>query len=512
MKVLNKFFQNKYAWIVIYSIAIGIPFLIAFKNIVQGAIPFWYDPARDFIQALESFHKPTLHGPPSGIPGIFYGPQWIWLISFGLLFSHDPRVVVFIIQTIPYLLIAPLLLLSMASLAPKKVLIVMWVFFALNFAQVYATFPWNPHMAAFLFFLLIFLTLKINEQKFVRRDFILMGLCGFIAGTILNVHISFGIGLTVGTIIYLLIDAILSVRRNKKLLRERFILLLCFAAGFATTLVPYFLFEIRHGFNQTQTLIATLTAGKSVVTVTGLTRDEIVSGFFNPILTLFKIPLSVFIGLAILAVAEIAFSWKKKKLALTTAERKVGLLIICITLSILTIYLLTKNPVWSYHFIALEVLFLFGSILVLKRTKIAFILVALWSIVVLVMHTVTFIESFSYNPLNLPNLISKEYIVDLIEKDAGDTPYGLFAYSPSIYIYEYAYLFSERTNKEVSFDPGSNRSYDKIVYLIIPEGEPGAIADFINFRTPEKDYGTIKSWSILDGTKILKRQLLNDKL
>lgn len=510
MKVINKFFQNKYVWIIIYTIAIGIPLLIAFKNIVQGAIPFWYDPARDFIQALESFHKPTLHGPPSGIPGIFYGPQWIWLISFGLLFSHDPRVVVFIIQTIPYLLIAPLIFLSMTSLAPKRVLIVVWVFFALNFAQVYATFPWNPHIAAFLFFVLLFLIIKVKEQKFVRRDFILVGICGFVAGTILNVHISFGLGLTVGTTIYLLIDSILVIRQNKKFWKERLILLAFFAAGFAATLMPYLLFEIRHGFNQTQTLITTLTAGKSVVTVTGLTRDEIISGFFNPILTLFQIPFLAFMGLLALCAAEIALSLRKKKIVLNSAEKKIGLLVICITFSILTIYLVTKNPVWSYHFIALEVLFMFGSILILKRTKIAFVLVALWSIVVIFTHTVKFVGSFSYDPLNLPNLVSKEYVVDLIEKDAGDTPYAVYAYSPSIYIYEYAYLFSERTNKKVSFDPGSKRSYERIVYLIIPEGDPGAIADFINFRTPEKDYGTIKSWSILDGTKILKRQLMSN--
>lgn len=507
MKDLSKLFQNKYIWITIYLLAIGIPFIIGLRSIMLGSFPFWYDPARDFLLALGNIEKLTLIGPTSGIPGIFYGPHWIWLISFGLLFSHDPRVVIFIIQTIPYLLIVPLLLMSMPKLADRKVFVVLWIFFVLSFGLNYGTFPWNPHIAPFLFILLLFLLTKIRSKHLLRSDFLFMGVCGAIAGTLLNVHISFGIGLTVGLIIYLLIDLLVTTINNKGSLRERVMLLICFGIGFGLSLVPFLVFEQRHGFKQVQTIITTLTAGQSVVSVQGLGKFEIIKGFFGRILALFQLPLAAFLGIIGVAIVEIYISIRNKKLSISFEEKKLLLLLFCISTSVLTIYLASKNPVWSYHFIAVEVLFVFISVLILKRTHYAFMIVAIWSVVVLFTQTGTFAKSFWDDPLRVSSLVNKEYIVNLIKNDAKNEPYDIFAYSPSIYIYEYAYLFNYLAEKEVSYDPGSKRSDSDLVYLILPPGSGAATEDFISFRTPEKDYRTTKSWLIPDGTKVLKREI-----
>ena len=75
------FVQKKLFYSLAFSLFFLFPLFLSLKNIIQGNIPFWFDNARDFLLALGNLEKPTLIGPPTGIPGVFYGPYWIWLLS-----------------------------------------------------------------------------------------------------------------------------------------------------------------------------------------------------------------------------------------------------------------------------------------------------------------------------------------------------------------------------------------------------------------------------------------------
>src|SRR6187551_3411896 len=81
---------------------------VQLHNVFSASIPFWYDPARDMLMGWDNLHKFTLIGPTTGIPGLFYGPYWIWMLSLGELFSKDPRIVILIVATLPYLILFPL--------------------------------------------------------------------------------------------------------------------------------------------------------------------------------------------------------------------------------------------------------------------------------------------------------------------------------------------------------------------------------------------------------------------
>src|SRR5690349_8799468 len=91
--------------LIVFSIL--LPLATSLHLLLLG-VNFWYDPARDLMSAWDNLSKLTLIGPTSGIPGLFYGPYWIWLLSFGLLFSKNPGIVTFIVATIPYLILFPL--------------------------------------------------------------------------------------------------------------------------------------------------------------------------------------------------------------------------------------------------------------------------------------------------------------------------------------------------------------------------------------------------------------------
>jgi len=105
------------------------------------------------------------------------------------------------------------------------------------------------------------------------------------------------------------------------------------------------------------------------------------------------------------------------------------------------------------------------------------------------------------------SLAAKEYMVKTISNDAKGKEYTVYAYSPSIYIYEYSYLFRWLTGKEIPYDPALIRP-GKEVYLILPQDKKAVLNDFINYRTPVKLYQTVKTWTIPNGTLILKRSCI----
>src|SRR3989344_163041 len=124
--------------LVLYLVSIILPFIIALHSISVGNIPFWYDPARDFLLGQDNIKKLTLIGPTSGIPGIFYGPYWIWLISLGQLVSKDPRVVVFLILAIPYMVIFPFVLFRFKKIFGISTIIILWLYFSFSSGLYYS--------------------------------------------------------------------------------------------------------------------------------------------------------------------------------------------------------------------------------------------------------------------------------------------------------------------------------------------------------------------------------------
>ena len=98
-----------------YSVRLLLIFSIIFvfyltvRALYFGAFAFWFDPARDLALGLANLKKISLIGHPSGgLPGLFYGPYYIWFISFAELFNKDPRWIWFFFAAVPYFTLFPL--------------------------------------------------------------------------------------------------------------------------------------------------------------------------------------------------------------------------------------------------------------------------------------------------------------------------------------------------------------------------------------------------------------------
>jgi hypothetical protein len=129
-----------------------------------------------------------------------------------------------------------------------------------------------------------------------------------------------------------------------------------------------------------------------------------------------------------------------------------------------------------------------------------------WIFVLILMQALKFFGNYQTSILATDSLAAKEYAVKIISKDANGKTYSVYVYSPSIYTYEYSYLFRWLVKKDVPYDPNLI-GRQKDVYLIVPQVNKSVFDDFINYRTPQKLYKTVRTWSVPNGTVVLKRSL-----
>lgn len=248
----------------IFFLVIILPFIISIKPIIGGHIAFWYDPARDLLLAWDNLRKPTLIGPPTGIPGIFYGPYWIWILSMGLLVSKDPRVVVFVTQMMPYFIIMPYILYRLSSAVfNRRISVILWLLFIFAFSS-YSFQIWNPHLAPLIFLMYVYVftstDLTLVKLKKSHKFF----LSGILLGLLLNFHLSFGTAILLASVLHLVLTLILQLVKKKHdlllSLRNWFIAQGLFFTGLVIALSPILLFEYRHGFNQIKAFMYTFSS------------------------------------------------------------------------------------------------------------------------------------------------------------------------------------------------------------------------------------------------------------
>lgn len=494
----------------LFLFSILLPLCIALHTVFSGDIAFWYDNARDLLLAWDNLSKPTLIGPTSGIPGFFYGPYWIWLLSIGIFFSKDPRAAVIIAGIIPYFLIFPFVLYQFSKLFGLWTVTLMWLFFIFSMGMGYATILWNPHLAPLLLLILLYLLLFIPAKHSAHRRIRIL-FAGIISGLLSNFHISLGAGVIVGVLIFFIIefarnrDISVPIGANRFV---EFIITICvYVFGINLTLIPFFIFEIRHGFTQLNTIFQALSSYGGVVTINGLSRNEIIQQFFSKLGELTY--LNMYLAVCCLFVGTYIILRRKNQRIFSEYESRLVALLLSISSGILIIYLSAKNPVWNYHFFGVEIFFLFLIGVIIHRNIYLRISVSIWLIIIIGMSVFTYLDRLSRDIYASPSLVTKEYIVDTIRKDAKDKNYTVISLNPSIYQFDYSYLFRWRHKKTVQYDPNMTQSDEKIIYLIIPQIEDSKKNDFIMSKTPTDKYKTLHLWSIPDGTIILRREKIH---
>jgi hypothetical protein len=487
-------------------LAIVIPFTLSLVQILSINLTLWYDNSRDLLSAWDNLTKVTLIGPTSGIPGIFYGPYWIWLLSLGLFFSKNPLIVTIITATIPYFILFPLIWFNLKKFFDITSLTTCWLLFIFSSGMSYATRLWNLYPAPLITLAVIYFIAQADFNDLTKKQAGFGLVIGFLTGLLINFDISFGIAFLAGVIIFLIADSGISFfqsikKLKKKIMTTRLSILGFIILGFGIAFLPTVLFEIRHGFHQTQTLLHTLSKYGAVVTVTGMNKSQILITFLKTFGALLYLP-AFFAGILLfLLIGTCSYFIYKQKIKLGKSDKRILLLISSLFLGNLFIYLTAKNPVWDYHFVGVDILFLL--LLTFFSTKLSLFRKGLliYAIITVVISVGTYIINFHKQASYFEQ---QENVVKIITHDAGSQKYIVFAYNSSIYSYDFSFLFRWIANKDVPYDPGLIKQSGKLIYLIVPMKIDSRVQDFIHFRSQPAKYKEVKIWKTESAFEVIK--------
>ncbi|MBI2029504.1 hypothetical protein HYT02_03760 [Candidatus Gottesmanbacteria bacterium] len=498
--------------IILLVILLGFPIYFPLKMLAAGAIPHWHDTAWGLLLGLENLQKIRLIGYEGGIPGIFYGPHWSWLVALVQIFNKDPIVIAFFVLVLPYFILVPYLLYRFKPIFGGLSVIILWLLYILAYYP-NTVHLWHVNLAPIIFLGIFCSVVAINWDKEFKRNLISFFVLGILSGLLTQLHMSFGSIIFIGVVTYLLLNIFIFFNKKRKLkifFTNLVYIFLPFLIGVSTASLPFILFELRHGFGQTKRIIYVLTQSflynSAVVGQVGLSDIQILEQFFLLPKNLFQVPGQLAYLWIFIVVFLVLYGFLTNKFSWTKAEKQLISFIVICSGMLLFVFLSSKNPIWNYQFIGAEIIFLLLTGVIISKFPFFKVLLFIW---VIYLSVATIHRSFNepkIDPLTIQTLYTKKYILDFIYKDAQGKPFSVFVYAPSIYTFDYDYLFKWLGEDKYHYIPQENQN---ITYLIIPDASTLIREDFINYKTPDSEFKTSNSWEIGGQTLIVKREKLS---
>ncbi len=446
-----------------------------------NSFAFTYDVGRDMLALsnIVHLHKIPLIGATTGLPGIFYGPWWYYLLTpFFLIFSGNPQGIALTMGLIGVLTIIFGFILgrklggNFLGLTLAALISVSGNLISLS-AQI-----WNPNIAPlFIIFILLVLFKIYKKEKGDKSKYYF--LLGLLLAFNIDLEIVFGLLLSIGIIISVAIV-------KKRLITLKNIIFFVF--GGLIIFSPRILFELRHQFLMTKSFIGFFSGGgSSSISKTPeilLNRASILFAQFNSTLALDNRLLGFVIFIFI--VLCLIFLYKKANKDIrnfvTTS------LIVVIIFLMGTIFF--SHDIWPHYLVGLPVFYilLFGISIYLLRILTSIYLSILMVLAVFIINL---------NPITVYNSVTKPLwtgdasvyrnqlaVIDYVYNEANGKNFKYVVYTPPVYDYTYRYLFMWYGPKKYHYSPSvqSNLAY----FILEPDYQnPQRLTDWLKQRAED---------------------------
>jgi len=494
---LSFFFKKEL--LVLYVIILVGAFL-RLQGVIANSFAFTYDVGRDMLALwnIAYLHKVSLIGATTGLPGVFYGPWWYYLLTpFFIVVSGNPQGIAFAMSLVGILSIILVFILgkklggNFLGICLSSIVSVSGIFIFLS-SQI-----WNPNVVPLFVILVLLILFKIYlpDKKNKSKYYFLLG---FILVLIVDLEIVYGLLLSIGIIL----SVIFTVKRKISI---KFISYFVF--GVLIILFPRIFFEIRHQFLMTKSIISFFSNGNSSE-VSAI--SNVFTNRFNIFFDQFNFTLAAenkFIGLFILLFISFTLLFLYKK---TNASIKN---FINTSLIVLSVFLLGtiffSHDIWPHYLVGIPVFYilLFGISLYLLSKKLSNNLVSALILLIIVL--------VSLNPVNLIKSLNKPLwegdaavyrnqlaVIDYVYGDANGRKFKYVVYTPPVHDYTYRYLFKWYGPKEYKSSPStdSNLAY----FILEPDFQnPQRLKDWLKER--KGDGKIVKSQEVKGGIIVQTR-------
>ena len=421
---------------------IGIVFKLTLTS--NGNFLFNMDNARDMVDVREMvvLGKPRLIGPTSAIEGLFTGPAWYYLLAIPFFLSGGDPYAPIILQ-ITLWVIGGFFLLKIVSLWNKLLILpIGFLWIASYYVNLATSYAFNPNPVTLLTPLFIFFLYKFFETK----KFIYSAVVFFLGGLFFNFEMNFGF--FIPPIIFFSVLFL-----DRKLLKVKTIWL--GSTFFILSLLPQLIFEIRHNFFMSSSVINFLKNSQTGPFDIFARLQSLVGSFFGVFLATLMNHRTLSLILILLFIPIITKIIKQKSFD------KIALI------SFLYIFI----PFLGYLFLPVTInTWHLGGPATASIILIGFLLKKLWEYnligkaITLVLYIIIFWYSvfsigkfFFYDRFIVnadPSLYKSQIsVIDYIYKQANGENFKVYVYMPSIIDYPYQYLFWWYGNKKYGYIP-----------------------------------------------------------
>lgn len=493
-KIVTKYISFS---VVILSIIIFLGFFWRLQTVITNTFAFTYDVGRDMLALADIVqnHKISLIGFTTGLEGVFYGPWWYWLLTpaFYISGGNPQGISLFIV------LCGMLAVVGGFVLGKKITNNFLGLVFAafLSFAPIMfgiTTQIWNPNLAPLLIILSFLSFYQIDlSRKNLWQYFLYLGLLLML---IVESEIVFGILLAGGFVLGFL------VLKRKYL---TFLHIVSFFAGMFVILLPRIIFEFRHDFLMTNTIMTALTNTKGgnfsflsniphrVTVLDTLWNESLAAGsFFWGTLFL------------ILMIAIFIYYFKKIK----ANERVFMALCGFIIVSFLVGLSFFQHDIWPHYLVGLPIIFFLLFSLALstcyrygyQRTTIVCTIFILF----IAINPVRIISDLTVSWVGDASVYRNQLgVVDYIYSDAQGKNFKYIVYTPPVHDYTYQYLFSWYGKKQYHYV--SSEKSELAYFILEPDKEiPDRLTNWLITR---KNDGKVVKEITLPGGIIVQTRI-----
>ena len=450
--------KNKQGILILLIILLGVIYRLTLSS--NGNFIFNMDNSRDMVDVREMviLGKLRLIGPSSAIEGFYNGPFWYYLLGIPFFISGGNPYASILMEIILWAVGGFFLLKLVSRWGILSIAMVGCIWVASNFILLASQYAFNPNPVIFLTPVLIYLL----ERYLEKNELVVSIFLWLLAGLFLHFEMAAGIFIppVILTSIYLI---------NRKLLYKKI-----FWIGFLfyfLLLLPQLLFEIKHNFIMTKSVMTYLTkvssSGQSynllerVRTISLSYYDTLLPTFMN-----FKLFTS---SLLLLFFAALFIQLKQ---GIKKMDQLFLLNTLLITISFTGFVLLPIN-VNRWHFDAVVVASIFITGFIIKSLadygksgKFAGLGIIITLLIFSLLNVKNYFNALkvpSNDPANFKNEISS---IDFVYQKAEGKNFKVYTYLPSVYDYPYQYLFWWHGLKKYGFVP-EDYSYapDKPQYI-----------------------------------------------
>jgi len=314
---MNLFFRKHWHLIVLALIILLGGFLRFYRLGILSE--FTYDPARDaeVMRKIVQDHKLTLLGPPTSVSiggasygTTYFGPIFYYILVPGLFFSRmDPVGLAAVVALWGTAAIFLIYLLVFELTKSKRVSLASSFLLSISPGAIeYSRFIWNPNLIPLLALLMIYFLVEYQRQGRHRGKLIFV--TGLLLGVLIQLHFM-AYFLAFLPLVMLVFWRFLNESKKKPMfLRTLFLYL----AGFILGVFPMILFDLRHGFLNTRSIVYNLVqAGNTHGDNFGFTFNHLIKvleilpvkflGLESPVLSLI-VSFSILLGAIILLIRK----------------------------------------------------------------------------------------------------------------------------------------------------------------------------------------------------------------